>query len=409
MQSLCLASIMIIISFSFPICQALPGWGLHVTKWALPLGSYLLPCENFTCICASWSWRNDLACPLSLFLISDGDDDNNEHSLCKYFSAVLSTHVSHRWDVFLCYLCASDNFTRWVPLFLFYTRAKWLPQDCGDCSWQKGVPASESASHSVVSDSLQPQRLYGPWNSPGQNTGVGSLSLPQGTFPTYKSNWGLLHRSPILYQLSYQGSRKECLAYCCAVLQNLGLHFFHCMASHTTEHAAWSDNSEEMGTRQCKEMSPVRGLTSSEHIPLSLGHSEEALLWRKWGLRTTGLLFTCPKNIYQSPIFMSQLLWRILYFERGRRALPGQGELQVGTFTAYTIRLMKWGDLRLDINIFKRLLAGNVKKSLFSSCYTKDRAKNRAKHNTLTDPLVMKMKSQNLASKWRKSRQSGTK
>ena len=35
----------------------------------------------------------------------------------------------------------------------------------------------ESESHSVVSNSLQPQGLYGPWNSPGQNTGVGSLSL----------------------------------------------------------------------------------------------------------------------------------------------------------------------------------------------------------------------------------------
>ena len=36
---------------------------------------------------------------------------------------------------------------------------------------------SESKSHSVVSNSLQPHGLYSPWNSPGQNTGVGSLSL----------------------------------------------------------------------------------------------------------------------------------------------------------------------------------------------------------------------------------------
>ena len=35
----------------------------------------------------------------------------------------------------------------------------------------------ESESHSVVSNSLQPQGLYSPWNSPGQNTEVGSLSL----------------------------------------------------------------------------------------------------------------------------------------------------------------------------------------------------------------------------------------
>ena len=34
----------------------------------------------------------------------------------------------------------------------------------------------------------QPHGLYNPWNSPGQNTGVGSLSLPQGIFPTQGSN-----------------------------------------------------------------------------------------------------------------------------------------------------------------------------------------------------------------------------
>ena len=32
---------------------------------------------------------------------------------------------------------------------------------------------SESGSCSVVSNSLQPQELYSPWNSPGQKNGVG--------------------------------------------------------------------------------------------------------------------------------------------------------------------------------------------------------------------------------------------
>ena len=41
-----------------------------------------------------------------------------------------------------------------------------------------------SESHSVMSDSLRSHGLYSPWNSPGQNTGVGSLSLLQGIFPT---------------------------------------------------------------------------------------------------------------------------------------------------------------------------------------------------------------------------------
>ena len=97
-----------------------------------------------------------------------------------------------------------------------------------------------------MSDSLETHGLYSPWNSPGQNTGVGSLfpspgdllnpgikprspalqvdslpaepqrkskntwvgslSLLQRIFPTQESNQGLLHCRWILYQLSYRGS-----------------------------------------------------------------------------------------------------------------------------------------------------------------------------------------------------------
>ena len=39
-------------------------------------------------------------------------------------------------------------------------------------------------SRSVMSDSLWPHGLFSPWDSPGQNTGVGSRSLLQGVFPT---------------------------------------------------------------------------------------------------------------------------------------------------------------------------------------------------------------------------------
>ena len=38
-----------------------------------------------------------------------------------------------------------------------------------------------------------------PWNSPGQNTGVGSHFLLQGIFPTQGSNPGLLHYRQILF------------------------------------------------------------------------------------------------------------------------------------------------------------------------------------------------------------------
>ena len=103
-----------------------------------------------------------------------------------------------------------------------------------------GVKSQKSGSHSVMSNFLQPHGLHSPWNSPGQNTGVGSLSFSRGSsqsksptlqadslpaepqgkpkntgvsslsllqwiFPTQESNQGLLHCRQILYELIYQG------------------------------------------------------------------------------------------------------------------------------------------------------------------------------------------------------------
>ena len=70
-------------------------------------------------------------------------------------------------------------------------------------------------SHSVVSDFLQPHGPYSPWNSPGQNTAIGSLSLLQGIFLTQGSNPGLRHCRRILYQLRHKGSPRilEWVAY----------------------------------------------------------------------------------------------------------------------------------------------------------------------------------------------------
>ena len=44
-----------------------------------------------------------------------------------------------------------------------------------------------------MSNSLRPNGLYSPWDSPGQNPGVGSLTLLQGIF-----NPGIEPRSPTL-------------------------------------------------------------------------------------------------------------------------------------------------------------------------------------------------------------------
>ena len=81
-----------------------------------------------------------------------------------------------------------------------------------DTSFGAIIQPIESENHSVMTNSLrlhglQPARLLCPWNSPGQNTGVGRHSLLQGIFPTQGSNLGLLHCGQIPYHLSHQGSQ----------------------------------------------------------------------------------------------------------------------------------------------------------------------------------------------------------
>ena len=70
-------------------------------------------------------------------------------------------------------------------------------------------------SRSVVSNSLQPHGPYSPWNSLGQNTGVGSLSLLQGIFSIQGLNPGLPNCRRILYQVSHKESPRisEWVAY----------------------------------------------------------------------------------------------------------------------------------------------------------------------------------------------------
>ena len=67
--------------------------------------------------------------------------------------------------------------------------------------------SSESVSHSVVSDSVQPHGRQAPLSMgfSRQEYWSGLHALLQGIFPTQGSILGLLHCRQILYRLSHQG------------------------------------------------------------------------------------------------------------------------------------------------------------------------------------------------------------
>ena len=122
-------------------------------------------------------------------------------------------------------------FVWWVENWLLYTQGKGIPGKEAHYSRLIGgnfrkegnlLKASWAAKRWVdllthlthTSDSLWPRGLYSPWNSPGQNTGMGSFPSPR-DLPIQELNPGLLYCRWILYQLSHKGSPRilECIAY----------------------------------------------------------------------------------------------------------------------------------------------------------------------------------------------------
>ena len=102
-----------------------------------------------------------------------------------------------------------------------HTPAVTTGNACRRCQIHPHNFESEDESLSVMADSLRPHGLLQatefsrPWNSPGQNTEVDTLSLLQGIFPTQGSNSGLPHCRRILYQRNHKGSPRilEWVAY----------------------------------------------------------------------------------------------------------------------------------------------------------------------------------------------------
>ena len=72
------------------------------------------------------------------------------------------------------------------------------------------VKESESEVAQLCPTLCDPMDYNSPRNSLGQNTGVGSLSLLQGIFPTQGSNPGLSHCRQIHYQLNHKEAQKYC-------------------------------------------------------------------------------------------------------------------------------------------------------------------------------------------------------
>ena len=128
------------------------------------------------------------------------DEIGKEKNLRNVFPVLWITLMSPSNSVFMHTLLFPATYYFGLKLLLSFIR---YPSHFY-CHSSLIVWSGESESCSVVSNCLWHHRLYSPWNSPGQNTGVGSLSILQGIFPTQGLNLSLLDCRWILHQLSHK-------------------------------------------------------------------------------------------------------------------------------------------------------------------------------------------------------------
>ena len=146
--------------------------------------------------------------PLGFSSLADGKEGPDETT--HVGGLVASTHCAHVFfgtcDVMRCPFCESTEQKHLLFFtFLFFPYSSVPGLRCGMCGlvpWSGIKPRFSALQGWSLSQQGMPwkgkwkslsrvQLSATPWNSPGQNTGVGSLSLLQGIFPTQESNPGL--------------------------------------------------------------------------------------------------------------------------------------------------------------------------------------------------------------------------
>jgi len=160
-------------------------------SWILPGVSFFLPQELPLTFIGRWIclWWILSAC---LYL------EKNQTSIFRLCFWKTSHSVeTFRLMGFSLHACSSVSL-----LTLLLTRNLLLPLSLLSCTWHLFLSALKMFSVSLKMKVkaaqpcltlCDPHGLYSPWDSPGQNTGVGSLFLLQGIFLTQELNQGLSH------------------------------------------------------------------------------------------------------------------------------------------------------------------------------------------------------------------------
>ena len=180
------------------------SWGFWFTCfwWLMILSSFSCGCWLFVCLL----WRNVCSNPLVIFFLLVF------LSICCWVVRVIFIC----W--ILCYSVLSHSVTSnsaapWTVACQASLSVRILQpkiQEWVACPLPGDLPNPEvePRSPALRADSLPSEPAGKP-----KNTGVASLFLLQGIFPTQELNWGLLHCRQIFYQLTYQESPSYSLGF----------------------------------------------------------------------------------------------------------------------------------------------------------------------------------------------------
>ena len=108
------------------------------------------------------------------------------HDWATSLSLFTFTHWRRKWQPTPVFLPGESQGRRSLAGYHYgvaqsRTRMKWLSSSSLSSKIVRSYTLSESESCLVMFDSLWTHGLYSPWSSPGQNTGVDSLSLLKGS------------------------------------------------------------------------------------------------------------------------------------------------------------------------------------------------------------------------------------
>ena len=237
---------------------------------------------------------------------------------------------------YFIWLLPKKSPSRWIFMFLLLDKKIETQEEKRYAGYEGQKKVKVKVTQSSLT--LKPHELYSPWNSPSQNTGVVSLSLLQGVFPTQGSNPGHLYCRWTFYQLSHNGSPRilEWVAYPFSRRSSWPKNWTRVSCIADGVFATWAirDDQQSRGS--------IQTLLNPQHDAIS-----SLFIWRL--LASIFLeLFPLPQLCYL-PMLLTNLLWLFLFSKEKYWKTSGLAKSELNISRLHQLQdSIKWQSLQMQ-------------------------------------------------------------